>query len=690
MIEIVQVPDTNRVIADGNNTLIMLSTTTGGDHFVRARIYIDDVLFLSQGWSKDDEGLCSFNLKHLYYSYFENLFSTEIVTGFRQKEDLFKKVKIVAEEYKVGNTNPVDSLTLPEFFIIKNHRPQVFDDSLTVQFLHLPQENINVSRDGGFIFPLFLKAGASLTVSVTNPLGQEIFSEELQNFETQVAQYELDLKDIASEGLEFIYVKFSTPQDAVQKKLKFINESIFPAKQVFYLNNCGFYCVAYLLGRHENENSLSPKSYAQFDGTEVTYDVEDVKELRLNSGHGYLDITKLIHAIATSLDVRMQLEGYWERVKSETKKVPGYEDNKFVYSEALQFSRVNVANFTNENTYAMMPQLEDIVATGNENQQLQVSKMAFLNAYSSTQPATRLRLRNIPQHGKISYQNSEGTFSLSDMVANDPSILPFTIALEDFLSLIYYPDYLEDGSPLDVLEFQMGPAVIWSKPADLRFNIIEVPGANIPPNIVVNSIQEVALDNSGNGSKFIDATITDPEGDEVVISWEALDNAPITFDDPAIAAPTITITGGSAPETYKLKVTAVDSGSGLVSEKFISVKTSNYFVSISSSQGTSSTIFNFDVTGGKPANLVNVAFTLQSISSEQFAILYYDGSERILYGNGSTLILETTCDANGNVHMAANLVNSVQGSVIQLTARIDSVEGEQLIDEANDTTSESI
>lgn len=152
--------------------------------------------------------------------------------------------------------------------------------------------------------------------------------------------------------------------------------------------------------KKENNNSLSPLSYAQFDGTEVTYDVEDVKELRLNSGYGYKDITALVHTIATSVDVRIQVEGYWERVKSETKKVQRFVDNQFIYSEALNFSRVNVANFTNENTFALIPEVRDITKEGDENALITITKAEFLAVYVATQSATRLRIRNLPKMGK--------------------------------------------------------------------------------------------------------------------------------------------------------------------------------------------------------------------------------------------------------------------------------------------------
>jgi len=693
MIEIVKAPDTNRVIADGNDTIIQLRTTTGSDHFLRATIYINGVEFLQQSWSKDEDSLCAFNLKHLYYAYFSNSFSDSITTGFREKGNLYKKVKIIAREYAVGSSNVVSTLTLPEFYLLKNHKPMVFDDTKTVAFLNLPQENIKVSRDAGYVFPLYLKAGPLLTVDVLNNLGVVIFTETLENYSSQSIQYELLFEDLPLQDLEEIYVRFSTGQDQEQKKLVFINESIYPAKQIFYLNNCGFYIPAYLFGKKENNNSLSPLSYAQFDGTEVTYDVEDVKELRLNSGYGYKDITALVHTIATSVDVRIQVEGYWERVKSETKKVQRFVDNQFIYSEALNFSRVNVANFTNENTFALIPEVRDITKEGDENAVITIIKAEFLAVYVATQSATRLRIRNLPENGKISYQATAGTYNLSDMAANNPSLLPFEIPLDDFISLQYQPNYTLFGDPLDVIKFQLGSIVLWSNVASLNLNVVDLPDANLPPNIMVNSIQELTIDENGAGSNLINASITDPEGDQLLILWEVLDAAPITFDDAGLEKPTISIANGQANQTYHIKVTATDVDNNLVSEKIIKINTSSYAVSISSlgyvPTGNSTIgfeqLYDVIISGGQPLSEVVLAYEMQAVSFDHYAVIMLnENTERLITGNGKTfdtIIL----GADGEKVFQVKLVNNQQNSVLNLTASIDSVTGDQIISQMSET-----
>jgi|GEM_PF-4591934 len=683
MIELVQSPDTNRVIADGNDTLIMVRGNASQNYFTRAEIFINGSSFLTQGWSKDEDGLSTFNLKHLYYAYFENQFSEEINTGFYPKQDLLKTVKIELREYAVGATTPVHTLELPQFQIIKNHKPAVFNDLQTVSFLGLPQENIKVARGKGYIFPLYLKANDLLTVDVLNSLGNVIYTETLENYPNQVTQYELSFLDVDLSAHDAVYVRFSTAQDQVQKKLVFIKENSYPTKQIFYLNNFGFYCVAYLLGIREESNILSPMSYAQFDGSEVNYDVEDTRELRLNSGHGYKDITRLIHAIATSLDVRIKLEDFWERVKSETKEVQGLVDNQFIYSEVLQFSRINLANFTNENTYAIVPEVANITKAGDENQPLVITKAEFLNNYTATQSATRLRLREVPVNGKLSFETSEGVFNLSDMADNDPNILPFTIDLADFVSITYEPAYMQDGYPLDELDFQMAAQVLWSNIGTITLNINDVPDEDMPPSIVVNSIQRVALDVDNNASKLIDATISHPV-DPVTILWEVLGGAPITFDDNSIEKPTITLTGASPTASYQVKVTATNTQNNLTAERTVNIEPSSFAVMIEKTEDApafNSRTGQFNISGGEPNSTITMKRTVSAYDFSQYVMYNKDlPSEEILVTQIDEIT--ATLDANGELVIPIQ-IQSNSSITTFITLEIIEVAGAQIIDANN-------
>ncbi|TQI69136.1 hypothetical protein JM79_3250 [Gramella sp. Hel_I_59] len=687
MIELLQSPDKNRVIADGNDTEILLQARQDPDYFVRVKVFINDAAepFLEQGWSKDENGFCEFNLKHLYHSYFMNDTECTYTTGFHSKEGLFKKVQVVAEEYQIGALVPVASLELPLFYILKNHRPVQFNDELELQFLGLPQENISVDRNTGFIFPLYLRTNELLTVSVRNELNEEIYTEALENFPLQLTQYEINFQDINIAGLEFIYVRFSTSAGAIQKKLVFTDKSLYPPKTIFYLNNYGFYLSACLFGRKEDISTLSPKSYMQKDGTRVTYDVEDTKELELYSGYGYKSVTALIHAIATSTDVRMQLENSWERVESTTKKVIHQVDNQYVYGDALRFDRVNIPSFTNRNTYAMVPEIIDIVATGDENESIEISKAAFLTAYTAIQPATVLQIREVPVNGKISFVDGAGIKELSDLVANNPDILPYSIPLSDFVKFIYEPDQRKDGLPLDEIDFKMGTEVILSNTATINYNVNDIPDTDLPPEIVVNTIKYIALDNSNNGTGQIDATVNVAEGHTATILWEVLGGAPITFNDSSLEDPTLSLSNAQADTTYQVKITATDNVNGLSSSKTVNVNTSSFQVKVEKinyPEQSQSEQVDFKFTGGQPGGQITFKFTVlmyMIVFGGARYVLYKYGlpDEAIKYTGSEDITIDL--DGNGEYLLPCQIVNGAFSEVSVEVEIIDAVDP-QIID----------
>lgn len=685
MIELVQSPDLNRVIADGNDTIIILQADANPAKFVRANIYIDGIEFLKQGWSKDENGICEFNLKHLYYAYFQNAFTGSFSTGFNKKEDLLKRVEIVAEEYRIGAIVPVNTLELPEFYLLKNIKPVAFDDEKPIDFLGLPQQNIKVDRNQGFVFPLYLRSADLLTVQVLNELNQEIYSETLEYYPRQLTQYDLDFKDLELAGLGFITVKFTTSEAAIQRKLIFEDASVYPAKTIFYENNFGFFISACLFGQKEELHSLSPASYTQQDGTEVTYDVEDNRELQLNSGYGYNSIINLIHAVATSLDVRMRLDSQWERVKSETKKVTRLVDNQYIYGDVLKFSRINVPSFTNANTYAMVPEVVNITVMGDENQNIEIVKAAFLTIYTAIQPASILQIREVPENGKLSYVDATGIVALSDMVTNNPEILPYNISLADFEKLIYEPNQRQAGLPLDTINFKMGTQVILSNTGSIKFNVIDIPETDLPPEITVNSIKYISLDSSNNGSAQIDANIHVSQGQSLEVIWEALNTAPVSFDDASLEDPTITLTNATPDSSYQIRVTANNLTNGLSSNKIITVNTSSFVVKVEKvnyPEGTNSEQVDFHIYDGIPGGVVTIQFSVFMF------IIPFPGSRYVLYNyglpeeeikNSGTEELELELDENGEVTIPCHIQNR-QISPVTIEIELLTVVAPQVID----------
>ena len=179
MIELIKAPDSNRILADGNSTPIMVRSTGGNDHYIRGKIFIDGQVFLEKSWSKDEQGVSTFDLQHLYYSYFENPFSFAIQSGYRPKPELIRNVRVRVEEFRVGSDQSSSILELPEFSVICNLRPVKFDDTVSLRFLDFPQQTMKAPRDKGLVFPLYVRQG-SFKMQLLNHLGNPIHEETIQ------------------------------------------------------------------------------------------------------------------------------------------------------------------------------------------------------------------------------------------------------------------------------------------------------------------------------------------------------------------------------------------------------------------------------------------------------------------------------------------------------------------------------
>ena len=248
-----------------------------------------------------------------------------------------------------------------------------------------------------------------------------------------------------------------------------------------------------------------------------------------------------------------------------------------------------------------------------------------------------------------------------------------------------------------MIDFQMGPEILWSNIGEIILNVEDVLDSNLAPNIDVNSILEIGLDANGNGSKQINCTVTDPEGDPVEIFWEVIDEASVTLNNYTIANPVVTVTNGAASGWFplcQLRITATDTSTGYTSEKIVDVYTTSYLVEISSASNApvdDYQLASFYITEGKPLSTAVVKFTLQAVSNSQYAIIDRDEpNERILYGNGSTYLREVTFDSAGDAIIKVKLVNPVANTVVSLTGKIETVADPQFINEAKNQSTESL
>src|SRR5690606_17739057 len=115
MITALSTPGSGRILPDANNTVIKIQSTNGEGYYFRAKIYIDNVFFDEQGWSRIDLYTATKDLKKLYNAYYQTIFTDTFQNQLTEQTHLIKQVKIVVEEYSIETDVLVDSLELPVF-----------------------------------------------------------------------------------------------------------------------------------------------------------------------------------------------------------------------------------------------------------------------------------------------------------------------------------------------------------------------------------------------------------------------------------------------------------------------------------------------------------------------------------------------------------------------------------------------
>ena len=411
MIDIIQAPIQDSVIPDGNDTVVKVRSTLGSGSYISFSIFVNDELLLGKSVSKKSNGDASLNLQHLYDDYFENAFTTDVVNGFKTLSGLKVYVKIFAEELRISDGWSLGFKPLPGFYIIKATRPMEFNSS-KFQLLDVPVTEIPSPRMGALKFPFYAKS--NVIVTVTDDEGTVVLAMTSTISEPTVKEFNLNLASLTlPENCAYIKVRFNEIISAASViTIPLIVDTIYPVKQLFYLNNCGAYLIRWIVGKFKDERKLSPENYLNDKNTEVTYEIGEEAALSLNSGYHSINRKNDILAIAKSLDVRLKINGSWLRVAAATKKVPFTEDGEYLYEETLNFTRTG--SFTSEyvSPFIGLPKADDVSKSSFKNQLVTTTKAQFLAIYTGDGDPTSIRFRSAVNNGQYGYEDADGNYHI--------------------------------------------------------------------------------------------------------------------------------------------------------------------------------------------------------------------------------------------------------------------------------------
>lgn len=341
MITLLKVPAINRVLLDANDTEIRIQSANGAGYYFRAIIYIDDVLFDEQGWSRIDNFTAIKSMRKLYNAYYENAFVPFSVNELVEKTNLNKKVSITVEERLIASDTLVETVTLPDFYFMYNAVPVYFDDSTKVQILGISSTVLNVPENGKIIVPFYVRGdNETVKVEVKDNFGSIINSQSIPAVTgKKTYKYSFDLSGVTlASNTIYFETSFSCGATTTTMQYRLMCLPDFPVKELFFKNNFGYYIPVYLSGELEVSNALKISDYQANDGQYYVSEINEELTYTINTSYLLQDERAIINQLITSYDVLFKVNNKYRRIQNNTKKELQYRDKKHNYAQDLSFT----------------------------------------------------------------------------------------------------------------------------------------------------------------------------------------------------------------------------------------------------------------------------------------------------------------------------------------------------------------
>jgi len=362
MITIIKAPALNRVLLDANNTEIVIQSSNGSGFYFRALIYVDDVLFDEQGWSRKNSTTASKDLVKLYNAYFETVVNVFTANGVFEQTHLKKKISITIEEKTLDSDEIVATINLPVFYFMYNINPVFFDDTTKIQILGVTPPVLRIPDNGRIMLPFYAKAvDENVTVDFKDNFGTILNSQVIDSFTgKKVFIYAFDLSPL-NFVKDTLYFELSIKcgLSTVTKMFRLIRFPDFGVKEIYFKNNFGYYIPAYFDGELEISDSLSVDDFKRADGSNEIFEINEEATYTINTGSLLQDERVIVNQIATSHEVLLKINNQWRRIQTKTSKILEYRDKKHLYAQDLTFSFVKNEKVSNYYETESGPDFDD-------------------------------------------------------------------------------------------------------------------------------------------------------------------------------------------------------------------------------------------------------------------------------------------------------------------------------------------
>lgn len=359
MISVLAAPIAGKVLLDANNTIITVQSDNGAGYYFRALIYVDDVLFDTQGWSRENANRAKKDLKKLYSSYFSSIFPTTIATALVEQTHLIRKINITINEYSLATDTLSATVDLPEFFFMFNQNPVAFRDADKIQFLDMQPDVMQVPLNGILNIPFFVNAAnETITASILNDTTTFHTLSAANVTGRKAFLYTVDLAPLALPStLEWFTLRLECGAEVIEKTYKIFLLPVYSIKAIAFRNNFGFFLYAYFEGDLQIVNAHKQETYLQADNTEKVFEVSEDATYTLNTATLLEDEKQIIRQICNTVDARYKNGTEWLVMVNKSKRFREYADNNHSFEEDLTFMLMknpDIANFFYDQSGAPM------------------------------------------------------------------------------------------------------------------------------------------------------------------------------------------------------------------------------------------------------------------------------------------------------------------------------------------------
>jgi len=465
MIEIVNHPVVSSYLLDGNITKITIKSDNGADHYFRAKIYVNGVLFDEQGWSRIDNFTAHKDLLYLYYAYFKPVFNPLFPNGIHQQTHLVNKVQIDIEEFNLNTASSTGQLSLPAFFMLYNVKSALFADADKLALLGVGDSVLQLDPKGKIVLPIYINAATEvLTISTKLNDGTVLNTEATASISgKKIFLYSFDLTNSTIDYNHlYITVNITLVAETIVKNYKLIRNPDHAIKEIVYQNNFGFFIPAYFDGQLSESSSFKPKTYDQYDGTKKIYQIDENITYAVNTGTIENTETYLVNDVANSLETYLHLNNEFIPINTGIKRNLVQKDRTHVYNNSLSFyKKAGIPLYNNSGTPVVLS--PTIYATGSMDVAFNIVKTIFEAIYSDASPLYAIEFLTQTDKSSLAVNTASDSFT---------AIVGVPYLWSDVVSFRYKNLSGEFGSPYTSLDFKLTNGTVDVLTATLVINII--------------------------------------------------------------------------------------------------------------------------------------------------------------------------------------------------------------------------